>query len=113
MSVVMGRMQTGAAERLEARTPTPLLPESDSARFRPLGSLTLACAGLTYGFTALGDQTGTTLPAAFLAVPWLSRSPYYSYAGEWRVGDSPQGGVLGVWCAVFTCCCHLTRTLPS
>lgn len=37
--------------------------------------------GLTYGFTKLGDQTGTTLPAAYLEVPWLPKSPYYSYAG--------------------------------
>ncbi|KAI8476127.1 MAG: hypothetical protein J3K34DRAFT_516801 [Monoraphidium minutum] len=37
--------------------------------------------GLTYGFTALGDQTGTTLPTAFLAVPYDPRSPYYSVAG--------------------------------
>lgn len=33
--------------------------------------------GLTYGFTALGDQTGTTLPSAFLKVPYDSESPYY------------------------------------
>jgi hypothetical protein len=38
-------------------------------------------AGLTYGFTALGNQTGTTLPASFLKVPGLPDSPYYSYAG--------------------------------
>ncbi|PSC69722.1 pf07556 family [Micractinium conductrix] len=37
--------------------------------------------GLTYGFTALGDQTGETLPAAFLKVPYNPKSPYYSYAG--------------------------------
>lgn len=36
--------------------------------------------GLTYGFTALGDQTGTTLPAAYREVPWYDWSPKYSYA---------------------------------
>ena len=46
-------------------------------------------AGLTYGFTALGDQTGTTLPAAFLEVPYNTKSPYYRQGdgrGWWRLG---------------------------
>jgi hypothetical protein len=29
--------------------------------------------GLTYGFTALGNQTGMTLPAAFLQLPYEPR----------------------------------------
>ena len=37
--------------------------------------------GLTYGFTKLGDQTGYTLPAAYLTVSYDPKSPYYSYAG--------------------------------
>ena len=37
--------------------------------------------GLTYSFTKLGDQTGSTLPAAFLKLPNFPKSPYYSYAG--------------------------------
>lgn len=37
--------------------------------------------GLTYSFTKLGDQTGLTLPAAFLQLPEFPKSPYYSYAG--------------------------------
>ncbi|KAI3426322.1 hypothetical protein D9Q98_008695 [Chlorella vulgaris] len=37
--------------------------------------------GLTYGFTALGNQTGTTLPAGFLRVSYFPDSPVYSYAG--------------------------------
>lgn len=38
--------------------------------------------GLTYGFAALGDMTGTTLPLAFLKLPEDPRSPYYSFAGR-------------------------------
>ncbi|WIA21511.1 hypothetical protein OEZ85_000714 [Tetradesmus obliquus] len=37
--------------------------------------------GLTYGFAALGDMTGVTLPSAFLAVPYDPKSPYYNFAG--------------------------------
>jgi len=37
--------------------------------------------GLTYGFAALGDMTGITLPASFLALPDDPKSPYYSFAG--------------------------------
>ncbi|GFR49173.1 hypothetical protein Agub_g11195 [Astrephomene gubernaculifera] len=37
--------------------------------------------GLTYGFTALGDQAGTLLPAAYLQLEEEPKSPYYSYAG--------------------------------
>ncbi len=39
------------------------------------------CIGLTYGFTSLGSQTGTTLPASFLKVSYNPASPYYPYAG--------------------------------
>lgn len=35
--------------------------------------------GLTYGFTSIGDQVGTLLPAAFLEVLEEPASPYYSY----------------------------------
>jgi hypothetical protein len=38
--------------------------------------------GLTYGFAALGDMTGVTLPLAFLELPEDPRSPYYSFAGR-------------------------------
>jgi hypothetical protein len=38
--------------------------------------------GLTYGFAALGDMTGVTLPLAFLRLPEDPRSPYYSFAGK-------------------------------
>lgn len=36
--------------------------------------------GLTYGLAALGDQTGGTVPGAFMEVTGLSGSPYFSYA---------------------------------
>lgn len=49
--------------------------------------------GLTYGFAALGDMTGVTLPAAFLAVNYDSKSPYYSFAGD-RVMKNYQGHVF-------------------
>lgn len=36
--------------------------------------------GLNWGFTSIGDQVGTLLPAAFLATPAEpENSPYYSY----------------------------------
>jgi hypothetical protein len=38
--------------------------------------------GLTYGFSALSDITGTWLPTSFLALPYAPGSPYYSVAGE-------------------------------
>lgn len=38
--------------------------------------------GLTYGFAALGDMTGVTLPASFMAVDYDPKSPYYSFAGK-------------------------------
>jgi hypothetical protein len=44
--------------------------------------------GLTYGFAALGDMTGVTLPSSFLALPYDPKSPYYSLAGAC---------VCGVW----------------
>lgn len=37
--------------------------------------------GLTYGFSALSDMTGTWLPTSFLALPYAPGSPYYSVAG--------------------------------
>lgn len=37
--------------------------------------------GLTYGFTALGDMTGTWLPSSFMKLPYAPGSPYYSVAG--------------------------------
>jgi hypothetical protein len=42
--------------------------------------------GLTYGFTALGDQTGTTLPAAYMAVPY---DPRWARLAGW--GAAPAG----------------------
>lgn len=38
--------------------------------------------GLSYGFTALGDMTGTWLPSSFLKLPYAPGSPYYSVAGK-------------------------------
>lgn len=35
--------------------------------------------GLTYGLSALGDQTGGTIPGAFMEVSGLVGSPYFSY----------------------------------
>lgn len=40
--------------------------------------------GLTYGFTALGDMTGTWLPTSFIQLPYAPGSPYYSVAGKHR-----------------------------
>lgn len=37
--------------------------------------------GLTYGFSALSDMTGTWLPTSFLALSYAPGSPYYSVAG--------------------------------
>jgi hypothetical protein len=36
--------------------------------------------GLTFGFASLGDMTGSTLPASFIAVPSEAGSPLYPYA---------------------------------
>jgi hypothetical protein len=81
--------------------------------------------GLTYGFSALGDMTGVTLPASFLAVAGDPSSPYYSYAGELRRLPSlphwqstvcalpvplavfPSMSVLGT-----ACICQLLLTTP-
>ena len=35
--------------------------------------------GLNFGFTSLGDQVGTLLPAAFIDTPNEADSPYYSF----------------------------------
>ena len=59
--------------------------------------------GLTYGFTALGNQTGSTLPAAFLTVPYDPDSPYYSYAG----------GLILVLVTVFLLGVLATRAEPA
>ena len=37
--------------------------------------------GLTYGFTSLGNQSGTIIPAAYLATEDFPGSPVYSYGG--------------------------------
>lgn len=47
----------------------------------PRAHLYPPAGGLSYAFTSLGDQVGLVLPAAYLAVPGLPRSPYYGYAG--------------------------------
>lgn len=59
--------------------------------------------GLAYAFTALGEQTGTTLPAAFLQVDYLPKSPYYSYAG----------GLILVLVVVFLLGVLATRAEPA
>lgn len=59
--------------------------------------------GLTYSFTKLGDQTGATLPAAFLTVARFSKSPYYSYAG----------GLILVIVTVFLLGVLATRAEPA
>jgi hypothetical protein len=47
--------------------------------------------GLTYGFAALGDMTGVTLPSSFLALPYDPKSPYYSLAGACVCGVGAGG----------------------
>jgi len=37
--------------------------------------------GLTYGFTALGNQAGVLLPSAYIEVENEPRSPFYDYIG--------------------------------
>ena len=66
--------------------------------------------GLTYSFTKLGDQTGNTLPAAFLNLtdttppaPLFPKSPYYSYAG----------GLILVLVVIFILGVLATRAEPA
>lgn len=50
-----------------------------------------------------GDQTGVTLPAAFLEVSGFPKSPYYSYAG----------GLILVLVVVFLLGILATRAEPA
>lgn len=59
--------------------------------------------GLTYSFTKLGDQTGLTLPAAFMSLPDFPKSPYYSYAA----------GLTIVFIAIFFLGVLATRAEPA
>eukprot|EP00197_Chlamydomonas_leiostraca_P002188 CAMPEP_0202858004 /NCGR_PEP_ID=MMETSP1391-20130828/714_1 /ASSEMBLY_ACC=CAM_ASM_000867 /TAXON_ID=1034604 /ORGANISM="Chlamydomonas leiostraca, Strain SAG 11-49" /LENGTH=800 /DNA_ID=CAMNT_0049536869 /DNA_START=238 /DNA_END=2641 /DNA_ORIENTATION=- len=68
-----------------------------------LGGMILFNLGLTYGFTALGDQAGTMLPAAYLEVPGIPRSPYYGYVG----------GIFLVEVIVFVLGILATRAEPA
>lgn len=49
--------------------------------------------GLTYGFTALGDQSGTKFPQAFMHQEGVEDSPYYDYVG----GICLVGGCVAGW----------------
>lgn len=59
--------------------------------------------GLSYGFTSLGDQVGSLLPAAFTAIPGQPASPLYSFAG----------GVALTLCTVFILGVLATRAEPA
>eukprot|EP00967_Tisochrysis_lutea_P128556 scaffold219946_cov30-Tisochrysis_lutea.AAC.2 len=79
------------AQKLPAQGPSPgsltqqPVPPQPSAKSSIAGS-PIICPilfnlGLTYGFTALGNQAGTLLPAAYLSVEDEAKSPYYDYIG--------------------------------
>ncbi|KAG2443441.1 hypothetical protein HXX76_001799 [Chlamydomonas incerta] len=59
--------------------------------------------GLTYGFTALGDQAGTLLPAAYMAIPGEPKSPYYSFVG----------GIILIMAVTFSLGFMATRAEPA
>lgn len=66
--------------------------------------------GLTYGFTALGDQTGMTLPAAFLKLPY---DPRYAELSTDRGCSSGAGcGCLLTW-AAGSCCSGSSVSGPA
>ncbi|KXZ45044.1 hypothetical protein GPECTOR_59g652 [Gonium pectorale] len=67
------------------------------------GGMIMFNIGLTYGFTALGDQAGTLLPAAYLEVDGEPKSPYYSYAG----------GIVLVMVVAFSLGFMATRAEPA
>jgi hypothetical protein len=92
-----------------ARPPFPSVaccpPPPPRAARRPSKPLTRAQIGmilfnlgLTYGFAALGDMTGVTLPSAYMALPDGPGSPLYSVAGAVCVcGCVCVGGGGVVW----------------
>jgi hypothetical protein len=49
--------------------------------FVALVGLSLFNVGLAYGFTSVSNQAGTLLPAAYLEVDGIPKSPYYNYGG--------------------------------
>ncbi|WIA41647.1 hypothetical protein OEZ86_009003 [Tetradesmus obliquus] len=76
-----------AADKYAARDAEPLPAASKTsaaaAAAKPAAAvgMILFNIGLTYGFTALGDMTGSTLPTSFLPVYYAPGSPVYSFAG--------------------------------
>ncbi|KAG2443239.1 hypothetical protein HYH02_009312 [Chlamydomonas schloesseri] len=71
--------------------------------FMAQGGMIAFNIGLTYGFTALGDQAGTLLPAAYMAVPGQPDSPYYSYVG----------GIVLIMAVTFSLGFMATRAEPA
>jgi hypothetical protein len=55
--------------------------------------------GLTYGFTALGDQTGMTLPAAFMQLPYEPRCVWGRGPGSNRCRGAHSS--VGIECSVL------------
>jgi hypothetical protein len=68
-----------------------------------LAGFTLFNIGLSNGFTPLGGQAGSLLPAAYLEVPSVPNSPRYSVAG----------GVILVVCIIFAIGFVATRAEPA
>jgi hypothetical protein len=77
-----------------AATAAPAPPASFIGRIFPHGPWALVIGvfmaqigqilfnlGLTFGFTAIGDQVGQLPPASFLQVAYESRSPFFSFGG--------------------------------
>ncbi|WIA21356.1 hypothetical protein OEZ85_000577 [Tetradesmus obliquus] len=86
--VELGAVQVAlAADKYAARDAEPLPAASKTsgaaAAAKPAAAvgMILFNIGLTYGFTALGDMTGSTLPTSFLPVYYAPGSPVYSFAG--------------------------------
>jgi len=71
--------------------------------FESMAGMTLFNIGLTYGFTALGDQSGLLLPAAFLETKESEGSPYFGYGA----------GVSIVLSTVFALGFLATRAEPA
>lgn len=65
--------------------------------------MTLFNIGLTYGFTALGDQSGLLLPAAFMQTDDAADSPYFGYSA----------GVAIVLSTIFSLGFLATRAEPA
>jgi hypothetical protein len=68
-----------------------------------MAGMTLFNIGLTYGFTALGDQAGLLLPAAFIETQEAEGSPYFEYSA----------GVAIVLSVVFSLGFLATRAEPA